>query len=177
MTPRAIKNRAERERVFSIAGILHGARGARQTVRTYNKGEQLTDDLYGVVFNHRVGEKLLAHPFEFRLGGNGIGGGKFQIEHLALSDRFHAGKSQSFEGAFDGLTLGVEHTVLQGDDDAGFHDAVRVSFLGGGARENEKLLNETRAGGEGIIRLNQNAEPLGDFAIGIDKAAKALAEP
>src|SRR4029077_3929661 len=79
--------------------------------------------LDGVVLDHCVGQELAAHLVEpgFRLGR--VGFGELELDELALADVAHLGKAQPVEGMSDGLALGVEHAVLEGHVNSGFHFA------------------------------------------------------
>src|SRR5690606_5749593 len=87
----------------------------------------LIGDFDRVVFDHGVGEQFLAHGFKPGTRGRNIRSFQLQVEDLALPDPVDAGKAQSGQGAFDGLSLGIENAVLERDDDARFHQPASKS--------------------------------------------------
>src|SRR5262249_50861700 len=88
------------------------------------------DQLDRVVLDHGVGQELAAHLVEPLPGARGVGLGKLELDVLALADVAHLGKAQAIEGVSDGLALGVEHPVLEGYVDSGFHFASYCNVVG-----------------------------------------------
>src|SRR5690606_149175 len=72
----------------------------------------------GIIFNHGVGEQLLAHGFQLCFGLGLVRAFQFQIEHLALTGRIDAVETEAAERADDGLALRVENAVFQCNGDA-----------------------------------------------------------
>src|SRR6185437_14469853 len=86
-------------------------------------------DLVAVVFDDRIGEQLLAHLLDDRAGLVGIAFFEIDLDVLALPNVADAGYSKALDGAFDGLALRIEHAVLEGNLDAGFHGTLESGDL------------------------------------------------
>src|SRR3990170_88337 len=80
-------------------------------------------ELASVVLDHRIGQELLAHLVEPRLGARAIGLVERQIEDLPHAQLPHLGEAQALESLADGRSLRVQHPRPQPDHDAGFHGA------------------------------------------------------
>ena len=128
-----------------------------------NRAEWLIGDFDGVIFNHGIGQQLLAHAVELRTRGSLVGSLKGHIKDLALTHRADIAETEAGQSAFDGLPLRIEHTGLEGDNDTSLHGSRLVIEEDAGV-----LLHESGAGCQRVFCFNQNAEPLGHFTIGID---------
>src|SRR6516162_10197204 len=69
-----------------------------------------------VFLDHRVGEDLARDPGYFRLSlGSREGGIQADLEVFALPYSVQIVVSHFLKGIVDGLALGIEHTLLQGN--------------------------------------------------------------
>src|SRR5215218_9897990 len=79
-----------------------------------------------VVLDHRVRQQLVAHRLEvgFRLGT--VGAVELDVENLALADRTDACEVEGGKRALDGLSLRIEHAVLQRHRDTRLDQFIRL---------------------------------------------------
>src|SRR6185437_15285315 len=89
-----------------------------------------SDQLDRVVLDHRVAEELPAHIFEAGLGLRLVGLVQLKLDVLALADIANFGEAQAIERMSDGLALGIEHAILEGYVNSGFHLASYCSVVG-----------------------------------------------
>jgi hypothetical protein len=73
-----------------------------------------------IVFDHGVGEELLAHLGDLVSCGLDIPVGEFKFDELALTDIVDAIEAEAFKRMVDRLALGVEDAVLESYVDACF---------------------------------------------------------
>lgn len=82
-----------------------------------------SDELEAVVFDHWVGEELLAHRAELRLGGGAVGLGELDLDELADADVVDVAQLEAAQRATDRVALGIEDLALERDVDVGLHDS------------------------------------------------------
>src|SRR5690242_14961022 len=70
------------------------------------------------ILDHRIRQQLAAHVLDLGIAG---AVGKVELDQLACAHVVHARKTQPLESMMDRLALGVEHTVLESNEDARFH--------------------------------------------------------
>src|SRR2546423_10244384 len=88
---------------------------------TPGRGTRLAPDIDFVFFDDGVGKQLFAHFLQRGAGFAGIALGKVKIDDFALADFADLLESQPVQRMPDGLALRIEHAILQGDENAGFH--------------------------------------------------------
>src|SRR3546814_15291153 len=106
---------------------------------------------------------LLAHFLDRGAGFARVFFRDFDLEELALTDTCNIREAKRTERAFDGLTLRVEHTVLQHHFDAGHHWSSYPLFNKSGSTALRFILEE-------------NAEAASDLLISFDQSTHIAAE-
>src|SRR5436305_519233 len=94
---------------------------------TPGRGTRLAPDIDFVFFDDGVGKQLFAHFLQRGAGFPGIALGKVKIDDFALADFADLLESQPVQRMPDGLALRIEHAILQGDENAGFHNLRRTA--------------------------------------------------
>src|SRR6185437_11911214 len=134
----------------------------RRSVRRSRRSPDPSDQLDRVVFDHRVGEELLAHRGEVQARVGRLGIAQLDVEHLALADTLDGVEAEALERAGDGLALRVKHTGFEGDGNSGSHKSL--------------LLDEAWSGRQRVVGFHKNAETLRHLAVGVDETAEIFAE-
>jgi len=83
--------------------------------------QSLTDDVYCVILDNRVGEKRLAHGLQLRMRIRFVGCIQFDVENLSLPNSVKGVKSQTSERPRDGLPLRVKNARFEGNGDSRAH--------------------------------------------------------
>src|ERR1700720_1624420 len=82
-----------------------------------------------VFLDHRIGEELFAHLFYDRARLRFVPLCEFDVDDLALAHFADIAEAETVQSVADRLALGIEHAVLQRDENARLHAANIVRFV------------------------------------------------
>ena len=140
---------AERHRSSALGGVLRCG---------------LMLKLDAIVFDHGVGEELLAHAAELAFGGVAVLVRQLEFEIFSLADILDTAKTKAGKGVAYGFALGVEDAIFKSDVDAGLHGC------------EVPLLHDRRALEVARACLGQDTQPAGNFLIGLGDVPQVAAE-
>src|SRR5215813_5798906 len=81
----------------------------------------ISEKLDPIILDYGIRQQLVGGSLERRFCLGLVRAGKFDVEHLTLTDTGDAIDAERFQRPFDGFALRIENPCLQSDGDACFH--------------------------------------------------------
>src|SRR6187431_1974232 len=79
----------------------------------WTRRSRSSGDLDAVAFDDRVGQQLVAHGLDLRLGLGGVGFSQVELDGAPHPHAGDVGPAQAVQGGLDGLALDVEDAGLE----------------------------------------------------------------